>query len=339
MVNLTTNWAGLRLITPVIVGACPLTDDLDALQTCVRSGAGAVVMRSLFEEQITAEQLGAHCWIDSHVDMNAEAATFLPEYDMFSLGSGPYVARLRKLQDVLPVPVIASLNGTTPGGWVDFARELEQAGAAAIELNLYEVITDTGQTAAAVESRQLSVVRAVVGAVRIPVAVKLSPFYSSVPEFVRQLEEAGARAVVLFNRFYQPDIDLDALEVSREVRLSSSAELPLRLHAAAVLFGRTQVQVFISGGVHTGDDAAKAILAGADGVQVVSALLERGPQRLAGIVEELRHRFSRLGYATLEQARGALSLKRAPDPHAWERLNYARVLQSWQPRPSFRSQP
>jgi dihydroorotate dehydrogenase (fumarate) len=337
MVDLTTDWVGLRLSSPLIAGASPLTDDLEALHQCVEGGAGAIVMRSLFEEQIVAEQLGAHRWIDSHVDMNAEASTFLPESNVFGLGSGPYLARLRKLRDSLNVPVIASLNGTTAGGWVDLARDLEQAGAAGVELNLYEVITDMAETAAAVESRQLSVVRSVVEKVQIPVIVKLSPFYSSVPGFARQIEQVGARAVVLFNRFYQPDIDLEALGVSRDVRLSTSAELPLRLHACAILSGRTPLHVAVSGGVHSGDDAAKAILAGAHVVQVVSALLEKGAQRLAGIRDELRHRLSHLGYSSLEQARGVLSLNRAPDPHAWERLNYARLLESWQPLQPSRS--
>ncbi|WLD12836.1 dihydroorotate dehydrogenase-like protein [Planctellipticum variicoloris] len=333
MVDLATDWVGLRLSSPLLVGASPLTDDLDALHACVEGGAGAVVMRSLFEEQIVAEQLGAHRWIDSHVDMNAEARTFLPESDVFGLGSGPYVARLRKLRDALNVPVIASLNGTTVGGWIDLACDLEQAGAAAVELNLYEVITDLSETAAVVEARQLAVVQSVVDKVQIPVIVKLSPFYSSLPGFARQLEQTGARAIVLFNRFYQPDIDLEVLDVSREVRLSTSAELPLRLHACALLSGRTSLQLAVSGGVHTGDDAAKAILAGAHVAQVVSVLLERGPRVLANLRDELRHRLSRFGYKTLAEARGVLSLNRAPDPHAWERLNYARLLESWQPRP------
>jgi dihydroorotate dehydrogenase (fumarate) len=337
MIDLTTDWVGLRLSSPLLVGSSPLTDDLEALQVCVQGGAGAIVMRSLFEEQIVAEQLGAHRWIDANVDMNAEARSFLPDSDVFELGSGPYVDRLRQLRERLSVPVIASLNGTTPGGWIDLGRDLEQAGAAALELNLYEVATDLAETATDVEARQLSVVRSVVEAVRIPVIVKLSPFYSSLPGFAQQLEQAGARAIVVFNRFYQPDIDLDALDVSRDIRLSTNAELPLRLHACALLSGRTALQLGVSGGVHSGDDAAKAILSGAHAVQVVSALLEQGPHRLQGIHQELEHRLSSLGYTSLAQARGILSLKRAPDPHAWERLNYARLLQGWAPRQSSRS--
>lgn len=336
MVDLTTNWAGLRLSSPLVVGASPLTDDLEALQLCVRGGAGAVVMRSLFEEQIVAEQLGAHRWIDSHVDMNAEARTFFPESDVFGLGSGPYLARLRTLREQLSVPVIASLNGVTPGGWVELARDLERAGAAALELNLYDIATSMSDSAADVEARQLLLVESVVRTLQIPVIVKLAPFYSSLPDFVRKVEQAGALGIVVFNRFYQPDIDLDALDVSREIRLSTNSELPLRLHACALLSERTSLQLGVSGGIHSGDDAAKAILSGAHCVQVVSALLEQGPRRLEGIHSELQRRLSSLGYASLEQARGVLSLNRAPDPHAWERLNYARLLKGWEPRPPSR---
>jgi len=233
--------------------------------------------------------------------------------------------------------VIASLNGVTPGGWTDLGRDLERAGAAALELNLYDVATDLDEDGADVEARQLSVVRSVVEAVQIPVIVKLSPFYSSLPAFARRLKQAGARAIIVFNRFYQPDVDLEALDVSRDIRLSTNAELPLRLHACALLSGRTAFELGLSGGVHSGDDAAKAILCGAHTVQVVSALLEQGPQRLREIHQELQHRLSDLGYSSLAQARGILSLNRAPDPHAWERLNYARLLKGWEPRQPSRS--
>ena len=338
MTELATDWVGLRLRTPIVVGASPLTDDLDALRRCVSCGAGAVVMRSLFEEQIVAEQLAAHRFIDSYVDMDAEAGTFLPDSNVFGLGSAPYLAILRKLRDALDVPVIASLNGTSPGGWVDLARDLATAGAAAIELNLYDIATSFTESAADLESRQLTIVDSVVKAAQIPVIVKLSPFYSSLPGFIRGIEGTGARAVVLFNRFYQPDVDLDALDVSRALAMSTNSELPLRLHACALLSGRTPLQLGLTGGVHSGDDAAKAILCGAHTVQVVSALLEHGPDRLQGLVDELRSRLEHLGYRSIEEARGVLSLERAPDPHAWERLNYARLLQSWEPRhPSRRT--
>ncbi len=332
MTELATEWVGLRLPTPIVVGASPLTDDLNALRRCVSCGAGAVVMRSLFEEQIVAEQLAAHRFIDSHVDTDAEARTFLPDSHVFGLGSAPYLALLRKLRDALDVPVIASLNGSSPGGWVELARELAGAGAAAIELNLYDIATSFTESGADLEARQLAVVDSVVRAAEVPVIVKLSPFYSSLPAFIRGIERAEARAVVLFNRFYQPDVDLEALDVTREVSFSTSAELPLRLHACGLLSGRTPLHLGISGGVHSGDDAAKAILCGAHVVQVVSSLLQHGPDHVRGLVDGLRARLHRLGYRSVEEALGALSLDRAPDPHAWERLNYARLLQSWEPR-------
>jgi len=255
----------------------------------------------------------------------------------FGLGSAPYLAILTKLRDALDVPVIASLNGTSPGGWVDLAQDLATAGAAAIELNLYDIATSFSESAADLELRQLAVVASVVKATTVPVIVKLSPFYSSLPGFIRGIEGTGARAVVLFNRFYQPDVDLDALDVSRTLATSTSSELPLRLHACALLSGRTPLQLGLTGGVHSGDDAAKAVLCGAHTVQVVSTLLEHGPDRLQRLVDELRSRLQRRGYRSIEEARGVLSLGRAPDPHAWERLNYARLLQSWEPRPPSRS--
>lgn len=333
MIDFTTDWVGLQLPTPIVVGASPLTNDVEALRSCVANGAGAVVMHSLFEEQIVAEQLAVHRFIDSQIDMDAEAQSFLPESQVFSIGSAPYVASLRKLRQTLSVPIIASLNGTSPGGWCELASDLANAGATGIELNLYDIATSFLESGADLESRQLSVVRSVVKAAEIPVIVKLSPFYSSLPGFVRGIESAGAKAVVLFNRFYQPDINLEDLGVSKELRYSTNAELPLRLHGIALLSGRTPLHLGLTGGVHSGDDAAKAILCGAHTVQLASALLAHGPDQLKKILNELRTRLEGIGYRTLAEACGVLSLKKAPDPHAWERLNYARLLKSWQPQP------
>ncbi|NMT62516.1 dihydroorotate dehydrogenase-like protein [Marinobacter orientalis] len=330
MTELTTRWLGLDLRSPLVVGASPLTDDLEALKACVGAGAGAVVMHSLFEEQLVAEQMAAHHFIDSRINMDAEARSFFPESDVFEMGSGSYLKRLDLLQDALDVPVIASLNGISSGGWTQHARELEDAGAAAIELNLYDLAMDPSDTAATLEQRQLEVVRSVVEQVTIPVSVKLSSFYSALPAFVAGVEAAGARGLVLFNRFYQPDMDLDELELSREVVLSSNAELPLRLHGMAMLFNRTGLEMAASGGVHSGDDATKAILSGATVVQLVSALLVEGPSALGRITGELNQRLSTMGYRNLAEARGALSLDNAPNAGAWERLNYARLLHGWQ---------
>ncbi|MCM0613555.1 dihydroorotate dehydrogenase-like protein [Marinobacter sediminum] len=329
MTELATHWLGLELRSPLVVGASPLTDDLDALQACVDAGAGAVVMHSLFEEQLVAEQMAAHRFIDSRINMDAEARSFFPESEVFEMGSGSYLRRLERLRTSLGVPVVASLNGISPGGWTRHARELEDAGAAAIELNLYDLATDPADTAEILERRQLDVVRSVVEQVTIPVSVKLSPFYSALPAFVAGVEAAGARGLVLFNRFYQPDMDLDELSLSREVVLSSSAELPLRLHGVAMLSGRTGLEMVVSGGVHSGDDAAKAILSGATAVQVVSAVLAEGAGALARITEEMNHRLSGMGYSSLAEARGVLSMENAPNAQTWERLNYARLLQGW----------
>ncbi|GGC64558.1 dihydroorotate dehydrogenase-like protein [Marinobacter halophilus] len=330
MTDLTTRWLGLDLHSPLVVGASPLTDDLDALKACVDAGAGAVVMHSLFEEQLIAEQMAAHRFIDSRINTDAEARSFFPESEVFAMGSSSYLKRLEQLQSSLDVPVIASLNGISPGGWTQHARELEDAGASAIELNLYDLATDPSDTATTLEQRQLEVVGSVVEQVSIPVSIKLSPFYSALPAFVAGVEAAGARGLVLFNRFYQPTMDLDELELSREVVLSTSAELPVRLHAMAMLFNRTTLEMAASGGVHTGDDAAKAILSGATAVQVVSALLAEGPSALARITDEMNQRLTTMGYTSLIEARGALSLDNAPNAQTWERLNYARLLQGWQ---------
>ncbi len=332
MPDLAVPWAGLRLATPIVVGASPLTDDLDSLKECEAAGAGAVVMHSLFEEQIIAEQMAAHRFIDSHVDMDAEARTFLPESSVFNLGAKPYLDRLRLLRERLKIPVIASLNGTSLGSWAHLASDLASAGAAAIELNLYDVATSFTMSGSQLEAGQLLLVSSVVRATRVPVIVKLSPFYSSLPAFVRELEKMGVRGIVVFNRFYQPNVDLEALDVSRDLPLSTSAELPLRLHACAILAGRTQLELGVTGGVHSGDDAARAILCGASITQVVSALLQNGPGHVRTIIAGLESRLEMLGYRSATEACGALSLQRAPDPHAWERLNYARMLQSWLPR-------
>jgi dihydroorotate dehydrogenase (fumarate) len=332
MVDLSVDWMGLRLDGPFVLGASPLSDRADLVVQAVHAGAAAVVLRSLFEEQLVADQLAAHRFLDSHVDSHAEARSFLPESDVFSVAATPTLDRLRALKDVVSVPVVASLNGVTPGGWVHHAAELAEAGADAIELNLYDVVTDPSETAEQVERRQLDVVAAVVDQVEVPVSVKLSATYTSVPNMVRRLETAGAAGVVLFNRFQQPDIDLSTLGVDLHATLSSPAELPLRLHALAVLHERTSLSLAAVGGVHHGTDAVKAVLCGAHVVQVVSAALAEGPGVFARLRAEAVDWFDQGGYADLGEARGATSLAHAADPHAWERLNYTELLSSWHQR-------
>jgi len=332
MVDLTTTWLDRTLPSPIVLGASPLSHDLQAIAAAVEAGAGAVVMYSLFEEQVINEQMAAHHFIDAQTDCNAEASGFLADVDVFSLGAEPYLKQLQRLRDEVKVPVIASLNGTSPGGWTDYARACESRGADAIELNLYDVVTSLDERGEDVEGRQLAVVEAVARSVDIPVTVKLSPFYTSVPFMVRRIEGAGARGVTLFNRFYQPDVDLDTLGVDRKLTLSTSRELPVRLHALAVLSPHTALDLACTGGVHTGRDAAKALLCGADVIQLTSVLLERGPAYASTIVNDLRSWLAETGYVSSNEARGVLAMGTRTDAHAWERLNYIRQLDGWRSR-------
>lgn len=328
-IDLGTRWLGLELRSPLVLGASPLTDDLEALAAAAKAGAGAIVMRSLFEEQVVAEQMAVHRFIDGHVDLDAEARTFLPAAELFPVGIEPYLAQLARIKARVPVPVLASLNGTTDGGWLDISQRLVDAGADALELNLYEIVTDPAETSGAVENRQLAVVAHVARNVAVPVSIKLSPFYASLPGFVRRLADAGAAGVVLFNRFYQSEIDVDALEVKPTLHLSTSSELPLRLNALAMLSGRVSIALACSGGVHTGTDALSAVLAGADVVQMTSAVLHGGPATFARVTRELRERMAGIGYRAIDEARGAMNLLNCPNPHAWQRAHYMRVLRGW----------
>ncbi len=330
MVDLSTTWLGLSLRSPFVVSASPLSRDPSAIAAAVGAGAGAVVMHSLFEEQLVHEQMAAHRFLDARLDMDAEAQSVAS--GAFSLDAEPYLAELARLKKSVDVPVIASLNGTTPGGWTRYAKRLEAAGADALELNLYEVATSPDESGAAVEQRQLEVVRSVVTSVSVPVNVKLTSFYASVPAFVRSLEQAGVGGVSVFNRFYQPDVALETLDVDRRLVLSTPAELPLRLHALAVLCPTTTLSLGCTGGVHSGLDAAKAILSGAHVVQLASVLLQHGPAHVAVLHAELASWLDAKGYRSSAEARGVLDLRSAPDPHSWERLNYARMLEGWRPR-------
>jgi dihydroorotate dehydrogenase (fumarate) len=336
MVDLKTLWLGRMLPSPIILGASPLSHDVEQIAAAVEAGAGAVVMYSLFEEQVINEQMAAHHFIDARVDTNAEASGFLPDVDVFSLGAEPYLKQLQLLRDRVKVPVSASLNGTSPGGWTDYARACEARGADAIELNLYDVVTSFDENAKKVEDRQLAVVESVAHTVDIPITVKLSPFYTSVPAFVKRIQNAGAEGVTLFNRFYQPDVDLETLGVDRRLTLSTSRELPLRLHALAVLSPHTPLGLACTGGVHSGHDAAKALLCGADVIQLTSVLLEKGPEYVGTVITELRDWLAQTGYVSSDESRGVLAMGTAPDAHVWERLNYIRLLDGWRSRPGAR---
>ncbi len=327
--NLQTNYLGLTLRHPLMPGASPMVDDLDLVRRLEDAGASAIVMHSLFEEQIELEQRGYANVVESYQDSFSEALTFLPEIDDFAFTSDQYLEQLRRIKAAVDVPVIASLNGTSMGGWVRLAKEMEAAGADAIELNYYHVPADPRQNGRLVESDLLSLFREVRRRVGIPVAVKLSPFFSSLPNIARKLSDAGASGLVLLNRFYQPDIDIENLEALPTLRLSDSSELRERLRWIAILFGNINTSLALSGGVHTGEDAIKAIMAGADGVQIVSALLKHGPGRLGEILRDMMRWLDEHEYASLDQLRGTMSLRHCPDPAAFERANYMRILQAW----------
>lgn len=326
--DLSVNYLGLRLPHPLMPGASPMSDDLEAVRRLQDAGAAAIVLRSLFEEQIAREQLGAdrHAWGHSE---NAEAASWLPDSNVFSLGPDEYLEHIRRVHDATELPVIASLNGSTRGGWTRYALWMQEAGAAALELNLFDVPTNPREDAAAVERRLLDVVREVRATVKLPLAVKLSPGFTSPAHLVRQLQDAGTDGVVLFNRGFEPELDIETLEVRRAPRLSSPSDLALRLRWLAIVSPTTRLSLACSGGVHGPDDVVRALMAGADVVQVVSCLLERGPRYLKVLLDGLRLWLAAHEYATMDQVIGSLDLARCPDPSQYERANYMAQLHAW----------
>jgi dihydroorotate dehydrogenase (fumarate) len=329
--DLSTTYLGFKLPNPLMPGASPLVDDLDSVKRLEDAGAAAIVMHSLFEEQITREQLGHLHAVEMHEDSFAEALSYFPQPQEYRLGPEAYLEQIRKIKAMVKVPVIASLNGTSPAGWLDYAKLIEQAGADALELNVYYLATQAWETSESVERRTLEAVRVVKGAIKIPVAVKLSPFYSALANLAKQLDEAGADALVLFNRFYQPDIDVEELEVVPSLQLSDSSELLLRLRWLAILSGHVKGSLACSGGVHSPLDAIKAVMAGAHAVQLVSALLKREPAYLQTVRTGMERWMEEHEYSSLSQMHASMSHQKSPNPQALERANYMRILQGWRP--------
>ncbi len=327
--DLSTTYLGIKLANPIMPGASPLVDSLDRVKAMQDAGASAIVMHSLFEEQIDREMKAEYAHLRRHEDVFAEAANFFPESDDYALGPQEYLAHIRKIKETCKLPVIASLNGTQIGGWVEYANLIQQAGADALELNLYYLATDGAISGEEVETDVLEIVRTVKAGVKIPVAVKLSPFFSSLSHMAKEIELNGADGLVLFNRFYQPDIDLDALEVVPKLDLSSPEELRLRLRWLAILFGQVKLPMACTGGVHSAHDVVKSILAGASVVQVVSSLLKHNPAHIRTLLAGLEQWMQEKEYASVSQMRGALSLQNCPDPAAFERANYLKILQVW----------
>ncbi len=327
--NLNTNYLGLDLPHPLMVGASPLALDLDMAKRLEDAGASALVLHSLFEEQITREQIGTLQDLELHAESFAEALSYFPRHEEYRLGPENYLEHIQQLKKTLSMPVIASLNGTTPLGWLEYSRQIEEAGADALELNVHYLATDPMETGPSIETRTLDVVRAVKKSVGIPVSVKISPYFTALPHFAKALEGAGADGVVLFNRFFQPDIDIDELEVSSQIELSTSKSLRLRVRWLAVLFGSLKIPMVASGGVHSPEDAIQAIMAGATGVQMVSAIYRQGPGALTQVRDGLVEWMERHEYESVTQMRGSMSLHKCPNPEATERANYMRVLAGW----------
>lgn len=331
MISLSTTYLGLSLNNPIVAGAGPLTNTADSARRLEDAGVGAIVMPSLFEEQIDAEALATTAAMETHMDSFGEAISFIPDPEAYRIGPHDYLERLRQIKQAVNIPVIGSLNGSTRGGWLSYARSIEQAGADAIELNVYYVPADCDESGEQIERHVREMVREVREAVGIPVAVKLSPFYTSLGHFALRLQEAGASGLVLFNRFFEPDIDIEELDTLSELRLSDSVELLLRLRWVAILRGQLNASLAVTGGVHSTSDVIKSIMCGADAVQMVSELLRHGPERVAVILDELAAWAEEHGYASLDEMRGSMSMQRCPDPEAFERGNYIRILQTWGP--------
>lgn len=327
--DLSTTYLGLTLPHPLVAGASPLADDLDGARRLEDSGAAAIVMRSLFEEQIAREQMSEYFNLDNHGESSAEASSYFPSPHSFALGPFQYLEHLHRVKEAVGIPVIASLNGATPGGWLEYARLMAQAGADALELNLYRISTDPETNSGWIEHQAVETVREVKKAVRIPIAVKLSPFYTAFAHLARGLDGAGADGLVLFNRFYQPDIDAEELVATRTLHLSDSTELLLRLHWLAILSGRVRASLAATGGVHTALDVVKATMAGAHVTQMVSALLRHGPGHLRSVLADLTAWLQEHEWDSLSKMRGNMNLARVPDPDAYERANYMLMLQGW----------
>ena len=324
-----TSYLGLPLSHPFMAGACPLGWHLDSIKRLEDSGAAAIVLPSLFEEQITlaAERRVRH--MDPFEQEFAGALSSYPADSDYALTPDQYAEHLSRAKQAVKIPVIGSLNGTSAESWLSFSRIIEQAGADALELNLYEVVTDLDTPGAAVERQLCHIVKDLKEVLKIPVAVKLSPFFAAFGNVARQLDAAGADGLVLFNRFYQPDIDIKTMTAVPQVELSTSAELLLRLRWLAILHGRVRSSLAVTGGVSAPIDGIKALLAGADAVQIVSAILRHGPSYLSVMRQGLERWMEWHKLPTLAEVRGRVSLEGAPDPAAFERANYIRVLQSW----------
>ena len=331
-IDLTTTYLGLPLKNPLVASASPLSKKVDLAKRLEEAGAAAIVMYSLFEEQITHESRELDFYLSHGAEHYAEALSYFPDLERYNIGPEPYLRHLSRVKQAVSIPVIGSLNGISPGGWVEYAHKIEEAGADALELNIYYLPTDPDVTSGELEANYVSLVRSVRARVKIPVAVKLSPFFTALPNVARRFAEAGASGLVLFNRFYQPDFDLDQLEVVPSLTLSTSNDLRLPLNWIAVLYGRVSCDLALTSGVHGATDVLKAMMAGANVAMLTSELLSKGIFRVRDILDELRAWMVEHEYESIEQMRGSMSQINVAEPAAFERANYMKALNSFDSR-------
>lgn len=327
--DLSTNYLGLHLKNPIVASASPLSRTVESMKRLEDAGVAAIVMYSLFEEQIAHEAAELDHYLNYGTESYAEALTYFPEAEEYNLGPDEYVELLHRAKQSLGIPVIGSLNGISTGGWIDYARKIEEAGADAIELNVYYIPTDPELTGQEVEDRYLQVLHAVKQAVHIPVAMKLSPFFSAMAHMAKRLDTAGANGLVLFNRFYQPDIDLETLEVVPSVVLSTPMAMRLPLRWIAILYGRVKASLAATSGIHTAQDVIKMIMVGADVTMMCSALLKNGPQYITTVLADIRQWMLEHEYVSVSQMKGSMSQRSVADPAAFERANYMKALNQY----------
>jgi dihydroorotate dehydrogenase (fumarate) len=327
--DLTTSYLGLDLRSPLVPSAGPLSRDLDNFKRLEDAGAAAVVMHSLFEEQIRYERYEFHHYMTQGTESYPEALTFFPEPAEFEVGPEAYLRHIARAKAAVSIPIIASLNGSTLGGWIDFARQIEQAGADAIELNIYNIPTDMNQTGGEVEQTYVEIVKAVRSAVSLPMAVKLSAFFTNFANVAKRLDEAGANGLVLFNRFYQPDIELESLEVTPNVLLSTPMAMRLPLRWVAILYDRIGASLAATSGIHRASDVLKMVMVGADVTMLCSVLLRHGIEQIKVIEKDLCAWMEEHEYDSITQLKGSLSQKNCADPSAFERAQYMRAISTW----------
>jgi dihydroorotate dehydrogenase (fumarate) len=336
MVDLTTSYLGLALKNPLIASASPLSQKVETAQQMEKAGIAAIVMYSLFEEQVIQDSLRLHEDLIRGTESYAEALTYLPDLTAYSnlrqyrIGPEAYVEHLSLVKRAVNIPVIGSLNGLSNGGWIDYALKIQEAGADALELNIYNLCTNPDVTSSELEDRYLALVQAIRARITIPIAVKLSPFFTSLPNFARRLVEAGANGLVLFNRFYQPDLDLEELEVVPRLVLSSSQELRVPLRWIAILYGRVQADFALTSGVYTAEDVLKATMAGASATLIASALLKYGVEYASEILDGVQSWMEAKEYESISQMKGSMSQQSVAEPGVFERVNYMKVLSSYE---------